>query len=433
MKANLKKYTVNLFFFLVVFTLIQCNHSGNKDELDIIPDSDDGGLELPEGFHALVVADNLGRGRHIDINVNGDIYMALRTLKDGNGIVALRDTSGDGKADEIKYFGSFAGTGMEINNNYLYFGGDTMVLRYKLIPGQLLPDPVPETVVSGFLLQNSHRDKTFAIDNHGYIYVNVGAPSNACMVQDRTKGSPGMDPCPHLERQAGIWRFPLNKINQRQVEHGYRFATGIRNAIAINWNELTDNLYVVMHGRDQLYQLYPDLYTPETGAELPAEEFLLVKDGSDFGWPYCYYDHLKGKLVLAPEYGGDGEKTDRCEDKQGPIMAFHGHMAPNDLLFYTGQQFPDKYKNGAFIAFHGSWNRAPLNQEGFFIEFIPFKGELPSGEGEIFAGGFAGQLPVKSPGDAEHRPMGITMGPDGSLYVSDSQKGKIWRIFYTGK
>jgi len=321
---------------------------------------------------------------------------------------------------------------MEIKNNYLYFGGDTMILRYRLTNGELLPDEVPEIVVSGFPEQNQHRDKSFAIDNDGYIYVNVGAPSNACMEQARTIGSRGMYPCPQLERHAGIWRFPLNELNQRQMENGYRYATGIRNSIAITWNDLADNLYVVMHGRDQLYQFFPDLYTEELGAELPSEEFLLVKDGSDFGWPYGYYDHLKGKLVLAPEYGGDGEITDLIEDKDDPIMGFPGHMAPNDLMFYTGDQFPDRYKNGAFICFHGSWNRAPLNQEGYFIAFVPFEGELPSGDWEIFAGGFAGTMPVKSPSDAEHRPMGITMGTDGSIYVSDSQKGKIWRIIYTG-
>lgn len=432
MKANPMKSYQKVIFFFVSVLIIQCNSVKPPDASGLVPDKDDGGLNMPDGFHALVVADNLGRGRHIDINDNGDIYLALSNLNNGNGIVALRDKTGDGKADDIKYFGKFAGTGMEVHNQYLYFGGDTMILRYRLIPGELVPDPVPEIVVSGFPVQNQHKDKSFAIDNHGYIYVNVGAPSNACQVQDRTIGSPGIDPCPLLERQAGIWRFSLNKLNQKQVADGYHYATGIRNAIAITWNKLNDHLYIVMHGRDQLSQFFPDLYTAEMSAELPSEEFLLVRDGSDFGWPYCYFDHLKNKLVLSPEYGGNGDITGRCDDKDNPIMGFPGHLAPNDLLFYTGNQFPARYKNGAFICFHGSWNRAPLMQEGFFIAFVPFVGDTPSGEWEIFAGGFAGNKPVASPADAEHRPMGLTMGMDGSLYVSDSQKGKIWRIFYTG-
>lgn len=432
MKVCLKGIYATVLLLFAVILMISCNTSGSGDLPKVSADKDNGGLKLPDGFHALIVADNLGRGRHIDINSNGDIYMALRSLKGGHGIVGIRDTSGDGRADVIEYFGKYAGTGMEINKGYIYFGCDTVVFRYKLTPGKLTPDSDPEIVVRGFPVQNQHSDKSFAIDDKGFIYVNVGAPSNACMVQDRTKGSPGMYPCPQLERHAGIWRFPIDVMNQTQVENGYRFATGIRNSIAITWNHQTDNLYVVMHGRDQLSQLFPDLYTTEMGAELPAEEFLLVKDGSDFGWPYCYYDQIKGKLVEAPEYGGDGEKTDLCDGKAGPIMAFPGHLAPNDILFYTGNQFPERYKNGAFICFHGSWNRAPLYQEGFFVAFVPFKGDLPSGEWEIFANGFAGIEKIKSPSDAAHRPMGITMGNDGSLYVCDSEKGTIWRIVYTG-
>lgn len=415
---------------LLILTACSGNQTNQSDK--ILADKDNGGIFLPEGFGALVVADNLGYGRHIDIRENGDIYMALRRLNNDKGIVALRDTTGDGKADIIRYFGEYPGTGMEIYKDYLYWGGDTMVMRYKLSPDQLVPDTDPEIVVRGFPVQNQHRDKPFAIDNEGFIYVNVGAPSNACMEQTRTKGSPGMDPCPQLERHAGIWRFRVDELNQTQLDDGYHYATGTRNIIALFWNSRENHLYAVMHGRDQLYQFFPELYDEQMGAELPSEEFLLVRDGSDFGWPYCYYDRLKGKKVLAPEYGGDGEITGRCEGKEDPIMGFPGHTAPNDLLFYTGDMFPERYKNGAFICFHGSWNRAPLEQEGYYVVFVPFEGEFPSGDWEVFANGFAGNEHIKSPGDAKHRPMGLTQGSDGSIYVSDSRQGTIWRIIYTG-
>jgi glucose/arabinose dehydrogenase len=111
-------------------------------------------------------------------------------------------------------------------------------------------------------------------------------------------------------------------------------------------------------------------------------------------------------------------------------MAFPAHIAPNDLLFYTGSMFPEKYKNGAFIAFHGSWNRAPLPQEGYYVVFVPFKGSIPSGKWEVFASGFAGVGEVKSPNDAKHRPCGLAQGPDGSLYVTDDVKGRVYRILY---
>jgi len=112
-------------------------------------------------------------------------------------------------------------------------------------------------------------------------------------------------------------------------------------------------------------------------------------------------------------------------------MAFPGHVAPNDLLFYTGDMFPERYKNGAFIAFHGSWNRAPEPQEGYYVVFVPFDGENPSGDWEVFADGFAGEEVIESTSDAEYRPCGLAQGPDGSLYVVDSNEGKVWRIIHS--
>jgi mono/diheme cytochrome c family protein len=165
---------------------------------------------------------------------------------------------------------------------------------------------------------------------------------------------------------------------------------------------------------------------------LPSEEFIQVKEGSDFGWPYCYYDHIQKKKVLAPEYGGDGKILGRCSNADLPLMGFPGHWAPNDLYFYQGDQFPQRYKHGAFIAFHGSTNRAPYPQSGYFIAFVPFKDGAPSGEWEVFADGFAGVDPIVNVSDAVYRPMGIAIGPDGSLYVSETEKGKVWRIMYKG-
>lgn len=428
----MKTGKVLLLFLSVAFFLLSAGCSDNGRNGSVLPDADNGGLILPEGFSALVVADTLGAGRHIAVRKNGDIYLALRRLKNGNGLVALRDEDGDGHADIINYYANTLTTGMDVDDNYLYFSNFTDVYRVPLSEGDLLPAEEPVAIVSGFPLQTQHPDKTFALDGIGNIYVNVGAPSNACQEKDRTPGSPGMDPCPLLELQAGIWKFRADIPGQKQVPDGRRYAYGIRNSIALAWNHVNEKLYVVQHGRDQLYQFYPELYTPQEGAELPAEEFLLVEDGDFFGWPYCYYDQFKKQKLLAPEYGGDTEATGRCMDAKDPIMAFPGHLAPNDLLFYTGNQFPERYRNGAFIAFHGSWNRAPEVQEGYYVAFVPFKDGLPSGEMEVFADGFAGVEVVKSPGNAVYRPMGLAQGPDGSLYISDSEKGRIWRVIYTG-
>ncbi len=382
---------------------------------------------------ARIVADSLGHGRHIAVNSNGDIYLALQDLKDGHGLVALRDTNGDGKCDLRVYFGDLPGTGLQIHKGYLYFAHDTGVIRYKLRENELLPGPDPEPIVVGFKRQYQHAAKTIAFDQAGNLYVNVGAPSNACQVNDRTAGSPGMDPCPLLETHGGIWKFRDDVLNQTQEKDGHRFATGLRNCVALDWNNAVNKLYVVQHGRDQLNQMFPKYYDDKANANLPAEEFFMLEEGDDCGWPYCYYDDAKNKKVLAPEYGGNGDSVGRCAFKKNPFMAFPAHTAPNDLLFYTQDMFPAHYHNGAFIAFHGSWNRAPLMQEGFNVIFVPFNTTLPSGAWEVFASGFAGKDTINNPDEALHRPMGLATGGDGSLYISDSQKGTIWRITYKNK
>ncbi len=407
--------------------LLACQSNLNKINQG---DANHAGLKLPEGFSALVFADNLGNARHLTVNSNGDVYVSLSKVKNGGGVVCLRDQHGTGRADLIKYHGIYSGTGIGLHNGYLYVGADTVIVRYKLTEGELVPSGKAETVASGFSPQNQHETKPITFDQDGNMYVNVGAPSNACQQEDRTKGSPGIDPCPLLDLHAGIWRFKADELNQDQAKDGYRFASGIRNAVAITWNKTENKLYAVQHGRDQLSQLFPDLYTDAQNAVLPAEEFLLVEDGSNFGWPYCYFDPAQNKKVLAPEYGGDGQKPGRCSEADDPIMAFPAHTAPNDLLFYTGNMFPEKYKNGAFIAFHGSWNRAPLPQEGYYVVFVPFKGKIPEGNWEVFASGFSGVDVVKSPRDAKHRPCGLAQGTDGSLFVSDDTAGRIYRIFY---
>ncbi len=409
------------------------NHRSNAQITLPAPDADNGGITLPAGFGAVTVVDSLGRARHITVNNNGDVYVKMGRLKDGKGIFLLRDTNKDGKADVVKGFGTFPGTGIGVANGYLYASSDTSVYRYPIKDGTVDDNAQPEVIVASLPKQRSHEAKSIALDNQGKLYVNVGAPSNACQEKDRVKGSASQDPCPLLENHAGIWQFDANKPNQAQKD-GIRFATGIRNAVALDWNPVSKQLYALQHGRDMLSQLFPEYYNDEQSAELPGEEFLLVKKGADFGWPYCYYDPQQSKKLLNPEYGGDGRKVERCEGKEKPIMAFPGHWAPNDVLFYTGNQFPAKYKNGAFIAFHGSWNRAPLNQGGYFVAFVPFGTDgKPSGKWEPFAEGFAGGPEIKSPGDAKHRPVGLAQGPDGSLYISDSVKGRVWRVMYSAK
>lgn len=392
---------------------------------------DNGGITLPDGFKAVVVADSLGQARHLTVTKNGDVYVKMERVRNGRGIIRLRDINGDGVADDISGFGNYPGTGIAIKNGYLYASSNSEVFRYKLNDKEeVMNTEQPEKLVTGLIDRREHNSKSIALDNAGNIYVNIGAYSNACQQANRRKGSPGMDPCPILDSAGGIWQFRADKQNQ-SYGNGTRYCTGIRNIVGLDWNSSANDLYAVQHGRDQLNNLFPDMYNEDQSAELPAEELFRVKKGSDFGWPYCYYDQLQNAKVLGPEYGGDGKKTDRCATKDKPAYAFPGHWAPNGLLFYTGSQFPEKYRNGAFIAFHGSWNRAPRAQAGYFVVFLPFKDGVPSGKHEIFADGFAGG--VMDPGKARFRPCGLAQGPDGSLYISDDQKGRIWKVAYTKK
>jgi glucose/arabinose dehydrogenase len=396
-------------------------------------DPDNGGLTLPSGFCAAVVADGLGTARHLAIAPNGDAYVAIQAGRGsaGGAVVALHDGDGDGRY-EVQERMTVAGgvTGIGLRNGYLYVATPTSVERYKMTPGQLKPSGMAETVVADLPMQREHEDKTVTFDGKGSLYINFGAPSNACQSSDRQPGVKGQDPCPLLDEHGGVWKFDENKLGQKQSD-GTRFATGLRQMPAVTWHG--NALYIVMNNRDQLDTLWKGVFTAQDNAERPAEPMdRVTAAGANFGWPYCFYDYGQKKLLLNPEYGGDGKTVGRCSQFEQPIAAFPAHWAPVDVMFYTATQFPAKYRNGAFIAFHGSWNRAPMPQDGYNITFQPFAGDKPSGMFEVFASGFTGKSPLMQPNEAVARPDGVAQGPDGSLYIAESQKGKVWRVKYTG-
>ncbi len=419
---------------LVVFFL-GCSSKATEDSNGTEFTESNAGLTLPDGFNAVIVAKDLGPARHITVAENGDIYVSLQSTTNGGGVVALRDTNGDGKADIRKYFGDHADTGIQLWNGYLFAASTDKIFRYEMSENSLVPQGEPEILVKGFPEQNQHSSKAFVINDEGKLYVNVGAPSNSCQKRDRRPGSAGMEPCPLLEKHAGIWKFSATELGQTFSTND-RFASGLRNIVAIGWNNKTEALYVVQHGRDQLYQNWPEYYTKKESAMFPAEAMYKVNKGDQFSWPYGYFNHKKDTLILSPEYGGNGEipvsESEYAGEFEEPIIAFPGHWAPNGLIFYEASQFPEKYRNGAFVAFHGSWNRAPLPQAGYKVVFVPFKNGEPTGEYSAFATGFAGD-PTPSPGGANHRPSGLAIGPDGALYISDDANGTLWRVVYTGE
>ena len=399
---------------------------------------DNGGITLPSGFCATVFADSLPGPRQLVVAPNGDVFVALsgRGPERPGGVIALRDTDRDGVADERRRIGEFRASGIGLLENYLYTENTTAVLRFPLRAGSLEPGGNADTVVRD-LPTMGHAFKTFAIARDGALYVNVGSRTNSCQQDDRKPEVPGVDPCTELETRAGIWRFDARKLGQTQTS-GEHFARGIRNSVAITINPRDNQLYVMQHGRDQLaggaMASWPKLFNDEQNAEIPAEEMFHVTRGDDFGWPYCYFDPIQKKKVLAPEYGGDGKEIGRCATKKGNVAYFPGHWAPNGLLFYSGTAFPARYRDGAFIAFHGSWNRAPLPQAGFKVVFQPMRNGRAAGDFEVFADGFAPNLNVTrgTPSAGNRRPSGLAQGPDGALYITDDVGGRIWKVVRRG-
>ncbi len=424
--------------------------AGGRSAAGVVADgatcpSDDSGLQLPPGFCATVFADNIGHARHLVVAPNGVVYVntwsgqyfpAGEAVHEGGFLVALQDKSGSGKADVIERFGETAktgghgGSGIALYNGSIYAELNDRIVKYALPAGSVVPEGPAITVVSGLPLTGDHPMHPIFIDPKGSLYVDVATATNACQLKNRQLKSPGAVPCTELETRGGVWRYDANKTDQ-VFSPAARYATGIRNAEGFGFDSKDNYIFITQHGRDQLHANWPDLYKPEEEATLPSEEVMLMKQGGDYGWPECYYDPAQQKLLLAPEYGGDGgHKVGDCASKTAPVAAFPAHWGPNGMAFYDQTQFPSRYHGGLFIAFHGSWDRAPYPQGGYNIVYQPLAGDHSSGECEIFADGFAG--PVKSPDKAVHRPSGVAVAPDGALFVADDVSGRIYRITYQG-
>ncbi len=403
---------------------------------------DHAGLTLPNGFCATVFADSLGHARHLAVAEDGVVYVNTwdsdyytGAVHPGGFLIALKDSKGAGIADSVRRFGpthesgAHGGTGIAVFDGYLYAELDDRIVRYRLPAGGAVPKGASETIVSKLPLGGDHPMHPFVIDADGQMYIDVGTATNACQDKNRTRHDPGIRPCVELETRGGIWRYEARRSGQ-VFSKAERYATGIRNAVGLALAPDGHGVYVSQHGRDQLRNNWPEFYRIDEEATQPAEELLKLQPGGDYGWPECYFDVVQRKLVQAPEFGGDGGKSvGVCAEKLPPVAYFPAHWAPDALLVYRAEQFPPRYRDGIFIAFHGSWDRAPYAQGGYNVVFQPLTDGKASGGCEIFADGFAG--PRVDPQHAQQRPAGLAMGPDGAIYVADDVHGRIYRIVYT--
>jgi glucose/arabinose dehydrogenase len=375
-------------------------------------DPDNGGLKLLPGFCASVFAQVPGV-RHLAVAPNGDVFASGGRA----GITVLRDRQGSGHADSTATFGGYGGsTGIALSADAIYYAPSDRVIRFAWHPGAMLPSDAGTIVVSG-LPTGGHTAKTLALSKDGaYLYVDHGSASNICGGNRNT----GPRPCTELPTRAGIWRYDARKNNQTLAD-GERWATGVRNGMAIAVEPTTGILWGATHGRDELRSALG--FNDQDNAEKPAEEFGMMDKGSDYGWPYCYYDPITKKKVQGPEYGGDGTVQGECATKTQPVIGFPGHWAPLQLAFAPARtSFGAEYSQGAFLAFHGSWNRAPLPQAGHRVVFIPFRNGRATGTYTTFADGSATNIKIS----------GVAMSPDGNaLYIASDQVGKIWRVVPT--
>jgi glucose/arabinose dehydrogenase len=382
--------------------------------------ADDDGLKLPPGFDATVVAPDLGHARHIAIRANGDIYVSTRSAPgDTSGIIALR-LAPDHHVAERKDFSTISnGTGIGFYKGALYATSPAAVYRFRFRGNELVPSGSPETVVQG-IPSGGFPSRGIAFDGKGDIFVEVGASSNICLDPNAPKDAPpkGLDPCPSLAGRSGVWRFDALKTDQAFPSDGEQIATGVRDMMAFTWSSKFGGLYGVMQGRNDRI-------------DTVSEEMHRINKGANLGWPYTLYDTALHARVLAPEYGGDGE-TAAPGDYDPPLAALPAHQSPLDLLFYDGKQFPASYRDGAFIVYHGGAGALRSDgHRGYDVVFLPFEKNGKPGTPESFAEGFAGPDPGdRNPGKAVYRPTGAAVAPDGSLYVVDGEKGRLWRVSY---
>ncbi|MCU0404424.1 MAG: PQQ-dependent sugar dehydrogenase, partial [Chitinophagaceae bacterium] len=228
-------------------------------------------INVAKGFSITPVVEKLGRNRHITIGPNGDLFVKLERLRNGFGIFQFKARP-NGQYEVVDSFGNYTGTGILVKNGFLYASSDDAVFRYRLDKnGRVENRESPQRLVYGLWSRRQHASKSLALDNSGNLYVNIGAPSNACQERDRTKDSPGMDPCPILDSAGGIWKFRAD-VSDQSYAQGQRYATGLRNVVGLDWNDSENALYVMMHGRDMLSSLYPGMFSDSLSAELPGEE-----------------------------------------------------------------------------------------------------------------------------------------------------------------
>lgn len=339
-------------------------------------------VQLPPGFEANVFALGLDNPRFIAFGPDGVLYAAERGQ---DRIVALPDRDSDGQADEIQVYAADLNQphSLVFHDGAWYVGVPSGVVRLMDMDGDGRADN-RDILIDDYPTSGAHSTRTVEFLPDGRMVVSVGSSCNVCLEED--------------PRRAAVLVYDGPQATGERI-----FASGLRNAVGLDIHPETGELWATNNGRDFM------------GDDLPPETVYIVQDGVDYGWPGCHSGN-----IVDPEYGGQ----DACQDVGQPVVQMQAHSAPLGLTFYDGEAFPDEYQGDLFIAYHGSWNRSVPT--GYKVVRLPLQGSQPAGPVEDFAVGWLD----KETGEASGRPVGLAVGPDGALFVSDDKGGFIYRINY---
>lgn len=342
------------------------------------------GLVLPEGFAISIFAE-VDDARSLALSPEGTVYVGN---KDGNRVYALRDTDGNKIADKkwVVATGLNMPNGVAFRNGDLYVAEVSRILRYSGIESSLAQPPKASVIYDKYPTDAWHGWKYIAFGPDGKLYVPVGAPCNVCDKGDAV--------------YASITRMNADGSGMEV------FARGIRNSVGFTWHPQDKAMWFTDNGRDMMGDDIP-----------PCELNRAPSSGLHFGFPYCH-----GGKVSDPEFG----KGKPCDQFTAPARALGAHVAPLGLKFYTGDQFPEQYRNNLFLAEHGSWNRS--RKSGYRIVRARLEGSRVVSY-DSFISGWLDDSSQKVSG----RPVDILQMPDGSLLVSDDKRGVVYRISYNAK
>ncbi|GAA5534152.1 PQQ-dependent sugar dehydrogenase [Deinococcus aluminii] len=336
------------------------------------------GLTLPPGFQVTVYADGMKKPRLMALAPNGDLFVSDSAA---GRVYVLPDRDANGQADGREVFaeGLNEPHGLAFHGGFLYVADTDSVVRFRYTPGDLRAAAAPEKILD-LTTGGRHTTRTLVFGPDDRMYVAAGSSCNVCEESD--------------PRRAAVWVYDADG------QHGRPFATGLRNAVGLEW--FGGALYATANGRDLL------------GNDLPPEAFFRLRDGGNYGWPYCY--PLNGRQVWDEAFGKKNQAY--CDAAEPAFATTTAHAAPLGLAFYTGTAFPNEYRGLMFVALHGSWDREP--KSGYKVITV----NPQTGEVRDFLTGFLKGLTTTG------RPVDLQVAPDGALFLTDDGNGLIYRINY---